>query len=83
MVPANDVLIKFKLKFSSQSEMCGGDVKILFYNSKNFLIISENVRMKDIRGTILAEKLIFDIKKNKLNISSSDDKKINANINYK
>ena len=63
------------------SELFAG--KAEYYNSKNFLIISENVRMKDIRGTILAEKLIFDIKKNKLNISSSDDKKINANINYK
>ena len=63
------------------SELFAG--KAEYYNSKNFLIISENVRMKDIRGTILAEKLIFDIKKNKLNISSSDDKKIYANINYK
>ena len=31
----------------------------------------------------MAEKLIFDLEKNTLDISSSEDKKINANINYK
>ena len=32
---------------------------------------------------MMAEKLVFDIKNNKLDISSSDNKKINANVNYK
>ena len=54
-----------------------------YFNSKNFLIISDNVKVKDLRGTILAEKLVFDIKENKLDISSSSDKKINALLNYK
>lgn len=54
-----------------------------YFNSKNFLIISDNVKLIDARGTISAEKLIFDIKKNTLNINSSGNKKVNANINYK
>ena len=54
-----------------------------YFNSKNFLIISDNVKLIDYRGTISAEKLIFDIKKNTLKISSSGNKKVNANINYK
>ena len=32
-----------------------------YFNSKNFLIISDNVKLIDYRGTISAEKLIFDI----------------------
>lgn len=57
--------------------------KAEYFNSKNLLIITDKVKIKDIRGTILAEKLVFDIEKNTLNISSSDDNRIDANINYK
>ena len=42
--------------------------KAEYSNSKGFLIISENVKIKDIRGTMMAEKLVFDIKNNKLDI---------------
>ena len=31
----------------------------------------------------MAEKLIFDIKKKKLNITSSNSEKVKANLNYK
>ena len=51
-----------------------------YLNSKNLLIITEKVSIKDFRGTMLADKLIFDIKKNTLDISSSENKKINANL---
>ena len=51
-----------------------------YLNSKNLLIITEEVLIKDFRGTMLADKLIFDIKKNTLDISSSENKKINANL---
>lgn len=57
--------------------------KAEYFNSKSYLIITENVKIKDLRGTIIAEKLIFDLKKNTLDISSTDEKKINANINIK
>jgi len=57
--------------------------KAEYFNSKNLLIVTKNVKIKDIRGTMLAEKLIFDIKKNTLDISSNDNTKVDANINYK
>ncbi len=57
--------------------------KAEYSNSKSYLIISENVRVNDIRGSMYADELLFDIKKRKLNIVSFDKKKVNANINLK
>ena len=54
-----------------------------YSNSKSFLIISNNVKIDDIRGKIIADKLLFDIKKQQLNIASFNDGKINANIKLK
>ena len=55
--------------------------KAEYSNSKGYLIISDNVKVKDIKGSLMAEKLVFDLKKNKLDISSSDNKKINTVLN--
>ncbi len=57
--------------------------KAVYSNSKSFLTISENVKVQDIRGTIEADKLFFDIKKQTLNIASFDNNKINANVELK
>ena len=57
--------------------------KAEYFNSMNFIEISQNVKIKDTRGSMVAEKLIFDLKTNKLNISSYQDKKVKANLNYK
>lgn len=57
--------------------------KAEYLNSKNFLTITKDVKINDTRGTMIAEKLMFDIEKNTLDISSSGNKKINANLNYK
>ena len=57
--------------------------KAEYSNSKSFLIISEKVKITDIRGTMVADKLLFDLKKQTLNIASFKDDKINANINLK
>ena len=57
--------------------------KAEYLNSKNYIEISENVKIDDYRGTILAERLVFDIEKKKLNITSSDTDKVKANLNYK
>ena len=46
-------------------------------------MISENVKIKDTRGTMLADNLIFDIKEKKLEITSFENNNINANINLK
>ena len=53
-----------------------------YSNSKNFLSISKKVKIKDVRGEISADKLFFDLKKQTLDIKSSKDNKINANIDY-
>ena len=57
--------------------------KAEYSNSKGLLMITDNVKISDPKGTMMAENLIFDINKNKLNISSAGNKKVNANINYK
>ena len=57
--------------------------KAEYSNLSSFLTITENVKVEDVRGTIFADKLFFDIKKQTLNIASFNDSKINANINLK
>ena len=60
------------------SELFAG--KADYSNSKSYLIIYENVRVNDIRGNLVADKLLFDITKQKLDITSFNDGKINANV---
>ena len=57
--------------------------KANYSNKEGYLTISDNVKISDSRGTMVADKLYFDIKKQTLNIASFDDKKINANIKLK
>ena len=57
--------------------------KAQYSNSKSFLMISNEVKVKDYRGTMFADKLFFDIKKQKLNIASTKNGKVNANVNLK
>jgi lipopolysaccharide assembly outer membrane protein LptD (OstA) len=54
-----------------------------YSNSNGFLTITEDVKVKDNRGTMFADKLLFDIKKKTLNITSFKNSKVNANINLK
>jgi len=54
-----------------------------YSNSKNFLEISDNVRLNDNQSAITADKLYFDIGKETLNIASNENNKINLNINVK
>ena len=55
--------------------------KAEYSNSKSYLTISENVKVDDIRGNLVADKLLFDITKKKLDITSFNNGKINANVN--
>ena len=57
--------------------------KAEYSNSKSFLIISGDVKVKSNQGTIVADSLLFDIKKQTLNIASLDNDKINASVNLK
>ena len=52
-----------------------------YSNSENFLSIYDNVRINDIQGNLIADKLLFDITKQKLDITSFNNGKINANVN--
>jgi len=51
-----------------------------YSNSENYLSIYENVRIDDKRGNLIADKLLFDIKKQNLAITSFNDGKISANV---
>ena len=57
--------------------------KASYSNSKGFVTISDNVKIIDIKGKMIAEKLLFDIKNKTLDISSNNDSKGKANINLK
>ncbi len=52
-----------------------------YSNTDNYLSIYENVKINDKRGNLIADKLLFDITKQKLDITSFNDGRINANIN--
>ena len=54
--------------------------KASFSNTNNYLTIYDNVKIDDIRGNLIADKLLFDISKQKLDITSFNDGKINANL---
>ena len=51
-----------------------------YSNSKGFLTISNDIIIRDVRGNISAEKLLFDLNKQTLEITSSKDNRISGNI---
>ena len=51
-----------------------------YSNSNSYLSIYDNVRINDVQGNLTADKLLFDITKKKLDITSFIDGKINANV---
>ena len=57
--------------------------KANYSNLNSFLTVSDNVIVTDKKGTVVADKLLFDIKKQNLNIISFNNNKINANIEVK
>ena len=57
--------------------------KAEYSNSEGFLTITKNVIIEDSRGTMIADELLFDIKKQTLKIAAFKDNKINANIKLK
>ena len=57
--------------------------KAEYSNSEGFLTITKNVIIEDSRGTMIADELLFDIKKQTLKIAAFEDNKINANIKLK
>ena len=57
--------------------------KAEYSNSEGLLTIAKNVIIEDSRGTMIADELLFDIKKQTLKIAAFKDNKINANIKLK
>ena len=57
--------------------------KANFSNLNSYLEVSENVTVTDKRGVVAADKLLFNIKKQQLDIISFNNNKINAKIDVK
>ncbi len=72
-----DMIFKKSVKADYQNSVLFAE-EAEYSNSKSLLTISDKVRFKDTRGNLKADKLLFDLKKQTLNISS-----INDNINAK
>ena len=75
----------FDMKFSNNVKAEYMDSKLFaekanYSNTENYLSIYENVRIDDIKGNLIADKLLFDIKKQNLAITSFNDGKIKANV---
>ena len=54
-----------------------------FTNSKGLLIISDEIKFKDPKGVLFADKILFDLNEQTLNVSAFENRKVNANINVK
>ena len=82
----NNKTLDMKFEKDVKAEYDGSTLlaeEAVYLNSKNLIEISNNVEITDFRGTLIAEKLVLDIEENKLNITSSRNKKVEANFNYK
>ena len=77
-----DMLFSGKVKASYIESKLFAD-KAEYSNSEGFLKITKNVIIEDSRGTMIADELLFDIKKQTLKIAAFKDNKINANIKLK
>ncbi len=74
--------MKFENKVNAQYQ--GSELfaeKAEYSNSESYLSIYNNVRLNDIRGNLVADKLLFDITSQKLDITSFNNGEINANVN--
>ena len=76
----------FSMKFANNVEAEYEKSKLFaekaeYSNEENYLSVYENVRIKDIQANIIADKLLFDITEQKLNITSFKDGNVKANIN--
>ena len=57
--------------------------KAEYSNFKNYIVISNDVRVESEKGNLFADELVFDIEKKTLDISSLNDDKVNAYIKVK
>ena len=76
------------MEFSLNVRALYGDSKLLaqkaqYSNKNNLLKISDNVVVDDIKGSMYAEEILFDISDQSLRIKSKKNERINTNINLK
>ena len=57
--------------------------KAQFTNSKGLLIVSDEIKFEDPNGVLFADKILFDLNEQTLNVSAFENRKVNANINIK
>ena len=57
--------------------------KAEYSNSESYLTVYENVKILDTKGTLIADKLFFDMKNDTLEISSLNNNLVNTNLNLK
>ena len=57
--------------------------KAQFTNSKGLLIVSDEIKFEDPKGVLFADKILFDLNEQTLNVSAFENRKVNANINIK
>ncbi len=76
-----DMVFEKNVKANYEGSELFGE-KIIYLNSEKMLEVSDNVRLIDIRGTMLADKLLFDLETKTLDISSYKNR-VNTNINLK
>ena len=73
--------IKFKKNIKADYEKSIMEAEYAEYsNSKGFLTVSDTVKINDIQGSLLADKLLFDVKNQTLKIETFNDKRINVNV---
>ena len=77
-----DMKFDSKVKANYENSKLTAD-KAEYSNSLGFLTISSNVIINDKKGSLIADKLLFDIKKQTVSIDSFNEDKINANITIK
>ena len=57
--------------------------KAEYSNSKSYLTVYDKVEIIDTKGTMVADKLFFDIKNGTLDISSMNNNLVNTQLNLK
>ena len=77
----NTLDIEFKKNIKAEYEKSTIEAQSAKYsNSVGYLTVSENVKINDIQGNLLADKLVFDVKKQTLKIETFNNNRINVNV---
>ena len=76
------------ITFTQNVEAIYGENKLYsqkaeYSNSKNYVIISNKVKLESEKGNLFADNLFFDMQKGTLNVSSLNNNKVNAYMNLK